>query len=146
MSKKTWWVIVVIVIVLIAIGVWSAKKGEAPVTSGEGRTASVTFAALNASGENGTATISEMDGKVKVILNVQGAPAGVEQPAHIHKGACPTPGDVVYPLNSVVNGVSETVLDATVDALVGGLPLAVNVHKSQSEVNMYVACGDVVAF
>ena len=82
----------------------------------------------------------------KVILNVQGAPAGVEQPAHIHKGACPTPGDVVYPLNSVVNGVSETVLDATVDALVGGLPLAVNVHKSQSEVNMYVACGDVVAF
>lgn len=66
-------------------------------------------------------------------------------PAHIHLGACPTPGAVVYPLTSIVDGTSETVLATSTKALIGGLPLAINVHKSATELATFVACGDLKA-
>lgn len=106
-------------------------------------TMTVSLAAQNDSGETGTATLTEKDGKVSVTVNVANAPEGVPQPAHIHSGACPTPGPVVYPLTNVVNGMSETVLDVDMATLRQGLPLAVNVHKSAAEVQVYVSCGDL---
>lgn len=105
----------------------------------------LTLSEQNDSGESGTATMIEADGKVKVMLNLTGAlPEGVEQPAHIHMGKCPDVGEVKYPLTSLVNGVSETMLDVTLDQLKAELPLAVNVHKSSEEVTVYVSCGDIV--
>ena len=106
-------------------------------------TMTVTLAAQNDSGETGTAILTETDGKTTVTVNVANAPEGVPQPAHIHSGACPTPGEVVYPLTNVVNGMSETVLDVDLATLRQGLPLAINVHKSASEVQVYVSCGDL---
>lgn len=103
----------------------------------------VTLNAQNKSGESGTATISEMDAKVKVMLDLTGAPKDVQQPAHIHMGACPKPGDVKYPLAFPVDGKSETTLDVGYDQLLGQLPLAVNVHKSTNEAKAYVSCGDI---
>ena len=144
MSKKIWIIIAVIVVVVIAAGAWS-KKSDAP-SSGANQSVTVNLETLNKSGQSGNATITPMEGKVKVVLNIDKAPTGSEEPAHIHKGACPTPGAVLYPLNSVVNGTSETIIDASMDDLAKNLPLAINIHKSPSEINQYVACGNIPAF
>src|SRR5262245_44196109 len=66
--------------------------------------------AQNSSNESGTATLTKAgDKKTKVVLSVEGAPAGANQPVHIHKGTCanldPKPA---FPLSPVVNGKSET--------------------------------------
>src|SRR3989338_9157106 len=102
----------------------------------------VNLSQQNASGESGTATLMEVDGKVKVALKLTGAPTGVTQPAHIHVGKCPDVGAVKYPLTSSVDGVSETMLDVTLAQLNSELPLGINVHKSVEEAKVYVSCGD----
>ncbi len=104
---------------------------------------SVTLNPQNNSAESGTAVLSDVSGKVKVAISLVGGPAGVSQPAHIHLGACPNPGAIKYPLANVVNGKSETILDLSLSDIKAGLPLAVNVHKSNADVKTYVACGDI---
>lgn len=104
----------------------------------------ITLTEQNSSSESGTAILAEENGKVKVTLKLTGAPANVEQPAHIHVGACPEVGAVKYSLTNVVNGMSETVLDVTLEQLRSELPLGLNVHKSAPEVKVYVSCGDLV--
>lgn len=103
----------------------------------------LTMSAQNASGQMGTATLSDMNGKTRVVINIPAGMAGVAQPAHIHMGACPNPGAVLYPLTAVVDGKSEIVLDVSLDAFSDKLPLAINVHKSKDEVKIYTSCGDL---
>lgn len=103
----------------------------------------VTLLEQNSSKESGTATLREVDGKVIVSLNMVGAPEGVAQPAHIHVGSCPDVGAVKYPLTNVMNGMSETTIDVTLDQLRSQLPLGINVHKSQPEASVYISCGDL---
>lgn len=103
----------------------------------------VVLNAQNGSGETGQVTLTEVDGKTTIILQLNNMPAGVSHPAHIHLGACPNPGAVKYPLSSVENGISETVLDVTLENLIEIYPLAINVHKSASEAQVYVACGNM---
>ncbi len=98
------------------------------------------------SGEAGVAILTPEDGKTRVILTLVAAPGAsvsASQPAHIHVGSCPNPGAVKYPLKNVVNGVSDTLVDTTIDNLKANLPLAINVHKSASDIGAYVACGDL---
>lgn len=104
---------------------------------------SVVLKAQNGSEILGTAVFLEVGGKTKATLSLNSSNSSVPLPAHIHMGACPTPGAVKFPLASVVNGVSETTLDTTIDALNAMLPLAVNVHKSAVEIGAYVACGNL---
>ena len=63
-------------------------------------------------------------------------------PAHIHAGACPQSGGVVYPLSPVVNGRSETLLLVNIEDILKGLPLSLNMHKSGSDLSP-IACGNV---
>lgn len=107
------------------------------------KSATVTLSAQNSSGESGTATLKEEDGKVKVTLDLMGAPAGVMQPAHVHMGSCANLGAVKYPLTFPTDGKSVTTLDVKWADLKAGLPLAINVHKSPAESTVYVACGDL---
>ncbi|MEK7188299.1 MAG: hypothetical protein AAB685_00420 [Patescibacteria group bacterium] len=104
----------------------------------------VTLNELNKSSESGTATLKEVDGKVSVELNLVGAAKGVSQPAHLHKGVCPGIGAVAYPLNFPIEGQSQTTLDVSLDELKAQLPLAINVHKSASDIKTYVSCGDII--
>jgi len=103
----------------------------------------VNLSEQNESSQSGTATLTEANGKVKVTLKLTGAPKDAAQPAHIHKGACPDVGAVLHPLNSPVNGMSETILDTTFAKLKTELPLGINVHKSAAESKVYVSCGDL---
>ncbi len=102
----------------------------------------------NNSGVSGTATLHEEDGKVTVTLktnqnSVLGLIPPPAEPAHIHIGSCPNPGSVKYPLHDVMNGKSETVLNISLAQLKAQMPSAINVHKSSSEINTYIACGDI---
>src|SRR5687768_557498 len=98
----------------------------------------------NASGQTGTATLTGMDdGKLMVMVQLSNG-STVAQPAHIHAGTCanldPKPA---YPLTSVTNGASDTMVDVSLDTLLAG-QFAINVHKSAAEASIYVACGDIV--
>src|SRR5438552_9946512 len=132
----------VTILVLAAMALWvvSAAGSYAqpiPVT--------IQLSEQNGSGESGTATLSDMgNGQTHVVLNLSNAP-GVAQPAHIHKGTCanldPTP---TYPLTSVTNGQSDTMVPVSLVNLTSGT-FAINVHKSAAEAGVYVACGDITA-
>ncbi len=98
----------------------------------------------NSSGQQGTATLTEVNGKVKVVLNLSGGSFTAAQPAHIHVGSCPTPGAVKYPLTNVMNGRSETILTVPMDELMKSSDkLAINIHKSATESQIYTACGNL---
>lgn len=96
---------------------------------------------VNASNEAGTAILKEENGQTKVTINLTGFAKDIEQPAHIHMGVCPGVGGVKYPLSLIVNGTSVTTLPVTLAQLKKELPLAINVHKSKTEISTYTACG-----
>lgn len=104
----------------------------------------VTLSEQNESGQEGGVLLTEVDGKTRVVLTLNAQPDGTEQPAHIHLGVCPNPGAVLYPLNPVIDGRSETVLNTGLaDLLNTSSQLSINVHKSAEESNVYLACGDI---
>lgn len=111
----------------------SAKPGEQMT---------ITLLEQNKSKQAGIATITELGNKVSVKLQIAGASSSAE-PAHIHAGKCPKPGEVKYPLTDVVGGISETMLDVSLSTLKSMMPLSINVHKSKAEIQNYVACGDL---
>jgi hypothetical protein len=101
-----------------------------------------TMSAQNGSGQDGTVTMTAVDSThTEVVIQIANG-AATPQPAHVHDGTCanlnPTPK---YPLNNVVNGMSDTTIPVGLDSLVHG-GYAVNVHKSAAEVSTYVSCGD----
>ncbi len=103
----------------------------------------VTLSEVNQSGQSGTATLKEENGKTTVTVELVGFVKDVAQPAHIHIGSCPGVGAVKYPLTNVVNGKSSTTISPTLKDLKAQLPLAINVHKSAAEISSYTACGEL---
>jgi hypothetical protein len=104
--------------------------------------ATVKLSPQSGSGESGTATLTKQgDKQTKVVLSVTGGSGS--QPVHIHKGTCakldPKPA---FPLSPLVDGKSETVVNASLDDLEKG-GYAINGHKSAQEVKTYVFCGDI---
>jgi LPXTG-motif cell wall-anchored protein len=96
----------------------------------------------NDSGQSGTAVLTPDGSGTKVVITLSNAPG--PHPAHIHAGSCPTPGDVTFPLTSVVDGKSETTVATTIADLMRS-PTAINVHKSPQEIPFYTACGNISA-
>ncbi len=118
-------------------------QDETPDVADKVKFETVVLGEQNDSGQVGIAVLREEDGKVKVNLRLVGQPDTIMQPAHIHTGTCPTPGVIIYPLTIVVDGESETILATTWDALQGQMPLAINVHESEAQIQNYVACGNL---
>ncbi len=98
---------------------------------------------LNNSAVTGSVTLVDAgDGRTQVQVRVD--PAGnLDMPAHIHPGSCddliPQPK---HPLENVVNGASTTIVRATFAELTQG-GLAVNLHKSNQELDAYTACAEL---
>jgi hypothetical protein len=95
---------------------------------------------LNDSGVTGSAVLTDLGGgttRVEVDVDPAGHP---DMPAHIHPGTCenlvPQP---TYPLQNVVDGQSETVVEASLDELFAG-DLALNLHNSSQDFATYTAC------
>ena len=117
----------------------AAAPTAAPTTAPASIT--VPLSELNKSGEIGSAVITdEFDHGTRIVLHLTGAPASA-QPAHIHLGTCdniaPKPS---FPLKSVVNGQSDTLLAVPFDEIRKGVYL-INVHTSPTKLEPYVACG-----
>lgn len=151
-------VIIIVVVVIIAAGAYymfmnnqaavpSDIMTKTEITESTAPTPmmdkTIQLSEQNESSQSGTAVLVEKDGKVMVTLNMIGGAPGVPQPAHIHVGSCPDVGAVAYPLTNVVDGVSETTLDVTLEQLKAEQPLGINVHKSAPESKIYVSCGNL---
>src|SRR3989338_217545 len=106
---------------------------NSPTPTPQVQSVTIQLSSQNNSGETGTATLTNENGKTKVVLLLNGAPANVAQPAHIHSQPCANIGAVKYPLTSALNGASQTILDIPLSQILSELPLAVNVHKSNAE-------------
>lgn len=131
-------------IVVGFFAVFAYKSNSIPMpTATPNQIMTVNLETQNKSGEIGTATLQEVDGKVVVTIATTGFAKNVTQPAHIHIGSCPTPGAVKYPLTSVMNGQSVTTIDTTLSDLKAMGPLALNLHKSVAQSSIYTSCGDL---
>lgn len=105
----------------------------------------VKLGALNNSGQSGSATLMPEGKQTRVVIELSNAPGGVAQPAHIHLGTCDNLNKAPkWQLEAVKDGRSVTVLPVSLDTILGEKS-AINVHKSAAEVQVYVACGNIVA-
>ena len=116
-----------------------------PALAADGPHRVYALGAQNGSGELGTVTLTAMGEKTRVDVALANAPTDIPQPAHIHPGSCakldPKPK---YPLTTVVDGTSTTMVDAPLSALTAG-GFSVNVHKSTTDLPTYIACGELGA-
>lgn len=139
-------VLLTIVILLIIGATYSYRRQQKEQVKVD--TSSVTtettfsLAQQNNSYESGTVELRGKGRATIVTINLSGAPTEA-QPAHIHQGACPVPGAVLYSLSPVINGKSVTTLNTPIAELQKQVPLAVNVHRSAADLKAYVACGDI---
>lgn len=144
MGKK---IVAYLIFALVAYGLiyyFYLRAGNGPEKQellGEGRMRA-SLASQIESGESGLAILTQKNGKTNVYLSLSGYPNNVVQPAHIHVGGCPGLVEVKYPLNSVVNGKSETTLDVSISKIESELPLSIDVHKSESSPKKAV-CGEL---
>jgi hypothetical protein len=99
---------------------------------------------MNGSGIHGTATLTPQGNDTKVVLTLTGEPVTASMPAHIHAGQCGHTLNIrpLYPLHSVENGTSTTVVNAPLRLLTTG-HFAINVHESEANLQQYVACGNI---
>jgi hypothetical protein len=103
----------------------------------------VPLAQVNNSGESGTATLIAQGDQTQVVIALQGAPAEVAQPAHIHKGTCEDLAqDPTFPLTGVKDGKSRTMVAIDLASLLHN-GYAINVHQSARNLQTQVACGTI---
>jgi len=107
------------------------------------RTERLDLETLNDSGVTGTVTLTAVsDDRTRVEIVVE--PAGhASMPAHIHPGSC---DDLVpqpkHPLQNVIGGTSVTEVAASIEELLSG-GQALNLHRSNTEMEVYAACVDL---
>jgi len=106
-------------------------------------TVTVKLEAQNNSGQTGTATLMPEGDKTKVVILLSNAPSGIAQPAHIHLGQCDNLDKAPkWKLESVKDGSSTTVVPASLDTILKD-KVAINIHKSAAEAQVYVSCGNI---
>jgi hypothetical protein len=100
----------------------------------------MTLTAIGGSGEEGTVALQESDGYITVKVSL--ADPNAVRPVHILNGTCGNPGDLKYPLNDVIQGVSETTLGLPISGFLAQGPMALTVYKSPTESSVPTACAD----
>lgn len=125
---------------LVAAGLL-AIAAIAPVSADE-HSITIDLDEVDGSGVSGTATLTEEDGQTTVEIELDGTPEDGVHPVHIHAGTCDDLGDVVFPLEDVVEGSSSSTIDATLGDIMAA-EHAINVHLSADELAVWVACGNL---
>jgi hypothetical protein len=98
----------------------------------------------NDSEQSGTATLMPEGDQTKVVILIPNAPKGAAQPAHIHLGQCDNLDKAPkWNLDAVKDGQSTTVVPVSLETILQD-KTAINIHKSAEEVQIYVACGNIV--
>jgi hypothetical protein len=127
-------------ITIVAVGMF-AIAAIAPAAAQE-ESLTIDLDEVNGSGVSGTATLTEEDGQTNVAIELEGTPEDGVHPVHIHSGTCDDLGDVVFPLEDVVDGMSESTVEASIADILAA-DHAINVHLSADEMDVYVACGEI---
>jgi LPXTG-motif cell wall-anchored protein len=129
-----------LVVPLLAVGLVSLAA--LPDRAWAQQAVTIQLAQQSGSGISGTATLTPMGAQTRVVVTVTGAGAG-PQPMHIHTGTCvnvnPQPA---FPLTSVTNGGSQTTVNVPLSQI-QGMAHVILMHKSPTEVPLYVACGNI---
>lgn len=103
------------------------------------------------SGVSGRANIFIKDNKTMQVL-VQLDPFSTKNPqaitatifpAQIRNGACPTPGEVKFPLTNIASTSSNTTFPVDPNQLQQIGPLSIAVQKSATEAGTFIACGNL---
>jgi hypothetical protein len=107
------------------------------------RSVTLPLAELDGSGVAGTVVITEVD-DATTLVTIDASPAGhPDMPAHIHPGSCeglvPQPR---FALENVVDGRSSTRVPAPFEEIIAE-GQAVNLHESNSALDVYTACVDL---
>ncbi|MEM7736677.1 MAG: fasciclin domain-containing protein [Deinococcota bacterium] len=100
---------------------------------------------FNNSGVTGSVLLSDYgNGFTVVTIALQGTPVGGSHPAHFHAGNCGSGGDIVVPLENVngASGFSTTVTPVPFDNIISG-DHYLNIHLSDQQLDVIVACGEV---
>ena len=141
MGKGTFVVVFALIVLVAGCGGYGKKSGSTTSSA-----VTVKLGEQNGSGESGTATLTKVGNRTKVVVDLKSTsatPIAQAQPAHIHKGSCAnfdlTPA---YSLMSAQSGRSTTTVDAKLGDLQNGA-YVINVHKSAVDINTYVACGAI---
>jgi hypothetical protein len=100
--------------------------------------------ALNGSGESGVLLISTApNGYSQLNFNVNGTPAGTQQPTYIYRGtSCQTSAEIVWGLNPTVNGSTMTILPIRPADLLASDNLYVVIQQSTNN-NTRVSCTQI---
>lgn len=99
--------------------------------------------ALNSSGQNGVATLTDLGGKVYISVKITGEPATASEPAHVHFGRCPTIKAVpAYNVGPILAGKAASVVHLSWAEINSG-KYALNVHQSLTKMGTYVSCGNI---
>jgi Cu/Zn superoxide dismutase len=127
--------------VLLALA-FTASLGVVMAAGSDSQT--ITMKALNGSGEDGTAVVTQTDAGLQVVISLKNAPKDTPQPTHIHAGNC---GKInaapEYPLENTVNGKGTSVVKGVkLGDLMSG-KYAINVHKSGDDLATYASCGNI---
>jgi Cu/Zn superoxide dismutase len=101
---------------------------------------------LNYSAQVGTVTLFDEGSRTRVVLDVKSEPPGWTEGAYIQRGQSCTLSEIdpapAYFLHSVVNGHSETVVDAPAAKLLSGnYVVVVHAGVSGKALRHYVSCG-----
>lgn len=136
---------------LVLIG-GSMAGGPAHVALAQEATAGdakVILKSVNDSGVVGVASLTAMEGRTVVQIQMDGAMG--DHPTHIHQGSCddldPNPE---FPLTNVqlasagLTGISDTTIDEPLQDLLATEHLIL-VHRSAKDIGTYIACGNIVA-
>lgn len=125
----------------LALGAALALGGSAFAAP---QTLTIKMAALNHSGEQGTATLTQEPEGVRVVVNLTGAAKTAVQPTHIHVGTC---GNInkapEYGLQNTVAGKGTSIVKGIKLADLTKGHYAINVHKSANDLGTYVSCGNI---
>jgi hypothetical protein len=125
-------------IAVLAAGAVSAS-GASPATE------SIPMHALNNSGQNGTAAISDLGGKVRVTVNVANEPAAASEPSHVHFGHCPEIKAIpAYNVGPILKGKATSVVNLSWAQINSG-KYVVMVHRSAQAMGTYESCANIGA-
>ncbi len=143
---RKFYLLVVMALALAVSNVAYADDHGSDTGDGGRKAAHAHLEAVGGSGVTGTAHLKDMgDGTTHVVIELEGFEQDVAMPAHLHTGTRdeydPKPK---YPLENVVNGASESTVDASLDEIVSE-DFIVAVHESEENIQNVVATGEVEA-
>ena len=129
---------------LLAVAALGASLGTVAIAATP-KSITIPMKALNGSGENGTAVLTQASDGVHISVMLKGAP-DIAQPTHIHVGTC---GNInkapEYALQNTVDGKGSSTVKGVNLADLLKMHYAINVHKSGTDLGTYVSCGNIKA-